>query len=234
MLPKIYNSRMDVDPDYIPEFTDWYKRRHGPDVVSVGMYSAHGYQAVVGSPWICNFYEIPGVEIFDETYDRTRLADQQLDVIVAEKIFNHSLMIYDQVLTEGIPDSVHDDPRRPSLSGTVIGPAVTTIRFDLPDADRSQLLDWYRSEEFPRLRDRLGFCRGRVGFEEGKHTVYPGSEPEIMVMLEWGSVAHAMAEGDAQSVIGRHQAAMGTGLTRAGYHVVRHEYSLRHPQSWVA
>ena len=42
MLPKMYNSRMDVDPDYIPEFTDWYKRRHGPDVVSVGMYSAHG------------------------------------------------------------------------------------------------------------------------------------------------------------------------------------------------
>ena len=133
MLPKVYNSRMDVDPDFVPEFTDWYKRRHGPDVVAVGMYSAHGYQAVVGSPWICSFYEIPGVGVFNATYDRTRMADQQLDVIVAEKIFNHSLMIYDQVLTEGIADSVHDDPHRPSLAGTVIGPAVSTIRFDVPD-----------------------------------------------------------------------------------------------------
>ena len=234
MLPKMYNSRMDVDPDYVPEFTDWYKRRHGPDVVSVGMYSAHGYQAVVGSPWICNFYEIPGAEIFNEAYDRTRMADQQLDVIVAQKIFNHSLMIYEQVLTEGIPDSVHDDPHRPSLAGTVIGPAVTTIRFDLPVTERHRLLEWYRAEEFPRLRGVAGFFRGRVGFEEGKHTVYPGSEPEIMVMLEWGSVAHAMAEGDADDVIGRHQEAMGPGLTRASYHVVRHEYSLRHPDSWVA
>ncbi len=234
MLPKMYNSRMDVDPDYVPEFTDWYKRRHGPDVVGVGMYSAHGYQAVVGSPWICNFYEIPSVEIFNATYDRTRMADQQLDVIVAEKISNHSLMIYDQVLTEGIADSVHDDPDRPSLAGTVIGPAVSTIRFDVPDADRPSLLEWYRTVEFPRLRGTAGFLRGRVGFEEGKHTVYPGSEPQIMVMLEWASVAHALDEGDEDRVIGRHQDAMGAGLTRPSYHVVRHEYSLRHPDLWVA
>ena len=234
MLPKMYNSRMDVDPDYIPEFTDWYKRRHGPDVVSVGMYSAHGYQAVVGSPWICNFYEIPGVEVFNETYDRTRMADGQLDVIVAEKISNHSLMIYDQVLTEGIPDSVHDDPHRPSLAGTVIGPAVTTIRFDVPDDERAGLLEWYRLEEFPRLRGSRGFVRGRVGFEEGKHTVYPGSEPQIMVMLEWGSVAHAQADGDPEVVVGRHRQALGVGLSRPSYHLVKHEYSLRHPEAWVA
>lgn len=234
MLPKMYNSRMDVDPDYIPEFTDWYKRRHGPDVVSVGMFSAHGYQAVVGSPWICNFYEIPGVEIFDETYDRTRLADQQLDVIVAEKIFNHSLMIYDQVLTEGIPDSVHDDPSQPSLAGAVIGPAVTTFRFDLSASDRQSLLDWYQTEEFPRLRELEGFFRGRVCFEEGKHTVFPGSEPQIMVMLEWGSVNHALAAGDEGGVIDRHQEGLGRDLARPSYHVVKHEYSLRHPQSWVA
>ena len=201
--------------------------------VSVGQYSAHGYQAVVGSPWICNFYEIPGIEIFGEVYDRMRASDPQLDVVIAEKIFNHSLMIYDQVLTEGIPDSVHDDPHRPSLAGALVGPAVTTIRFDLPAAKRSRLLEWYRAEEFSRLRLLPGFFRGRVCFEDGKHTVYPGSEPEIMVMLEWGRVSYAMAEGDAESVIGRHQEAMGPLLTRPSYHVVRHEYSLRHPESWV-
>ena len=230
----MYNSRMDVDPDYIPEFTDWYKRRHGPDAVSVGQCSAHGYQAVVGSPWICNFYEIPGIEIFGEIYDEMRVSDPQLDLIIAEKISNHSLMIYDQVLTEGIPDSVHDDPYRPSLAGALIGPAVTTIRFDFPDPDRPGLLEWYRTEEFPRLRGLPGFFRGRVCFEDGKHTVYPGSEPEIMVMLEWGRVSHAKEEGDTETVIGRHREAMGPGLTRPSYHVVKHEYTLRHPGSWVA
>ncbi len=80
------------------------------------------------------------------------------------------------------------------------------------------------------MRDLLG----QVGFEEGKHTVYPGSEPPIMVMLEWGSLPHARADGDAEAVIGRHREALGSGFSRPSYHLVKHECSLRHPEAWVA
>ncbi len=230
MLPKIYNSRMDVDPEYVPKFVDWYKSPHGPDVVGAGFYSANGYQAVVGSPWICNFYEISGVDIFGPRYDAARNADDELGIIVAEKISNHSLMIYDQAFTEGIPASVFDDPDQPSIASAIIGSAVTTVRFD--GIDRKAVLDWYHHSEFPRLRGENSFFRGRVCFEEGKHPVYPGNEPDVAIILEWGNVADARAQGGADDVLGRHSTALGN-LDRASYHVVKHEYSLRHPDKWV-
>ena len=232
MIPKMYNSRMDVETAYVPTFVDWYKVRHGPDAVGVGQYSANGYQAVVGSPWICNFYEIIGIELFDEKYDRMRASDPDLDEIVTKRISNHSLMIYDQVLTEGIPDSANDDPDRPSLSSALTAPAVSTIRFD-PGNAVDRVVEWYRDVEFPRLRSAAGFVRGRVCVEDGKHPVYPGTEPPLQIILEWGRVPDAIGQGGPEDVLGRHRDALGQ-LDRASYNVVRHEYTLRHPDSWAA
>ena len=94
MLPKIYNSRMDVDPDYIPEFTDWYKRRHGPDVVSVGMYSAHGYQAVVGSPGSWQLLLDPGSGAFQCRHTIGPNGRSAVGLLIPSRsIFNHSLVI---------------------------------------------------------------------------------------------------------------------------------------------
>jgi len=63
-LPTIYTARSDVETANLARVEDWYARRHAPDLIRAGFYSAQVYYSEVGTPRICNLYEIPGPDLF--------------------------------------------------------------------------------------------------------------------------------------------------------------------------
>ena len=68
MQPKIYISRMDVVEEYRSDFFAWCKNRHWPDLIGAGFFSANGYESVTGGPFVCNIYEIEGIDVFYNKY----------------------------------------------------------------------------------------------------------------------------------------------------------------------
>ena len=62
--PTIYTARSDVETANLARVEDWYARRHAPDLIRAGFYTAQVYYSEVGTPRICNLYEIPGPELF--------------------------------------------------------------------------------------------------------------------------------------------------------------------------
>jgi hypothetical protein len=51
-LPTIYTARSDVDAAHLARVEDWYARRHAPDPVRAGFYTAQAYYSEVGSPLV--------------------------------------------------------------------------------------------------------------------------------------------------------------------------------------
>jgi hypothetical protein len=97
MLPKLYITRTDVPDHWADEFVTSRGSRHLPDLVDVGFYGANGYQAALGGPWSLNICEILGGEVFGQRHNTAREEDPRIPIIMAEKVCNHSLTIYDHV-----------------------------------------------------------------------------------------------------------------------------------------
>lgn len=229
-LPLIYVSRMEVSESYFDDFMTWCKMRHWPDVLGVGFLSANGYLCVSGAPRICNVYEIPGVEVFSSAYDAVRANDEQLKVIVAEKISKHSLTVYSQVLTHGLPQI----PSRsfPSLSQSWSCPAMSSARFDLSteavDAARLRGMQ----DIFSDLALDTRLLRARFLKESSKHPTYPSPEPAWSVLIEWADLAGA--ENGVLALADALKSHFGISMTRLQLNAGQGVFSLRHPSRWKA
>ena len=232
LQPKIYISRMDVVEEYRSDFFAWCKNRHWPDLIGAGFFSANGYTSVTGGPFVCNIYEIPGVEVFLNGYESVRSNDEQLKVIVSQMISNHSLTVYDQLTsfaTSG--DTVQQITDKPMLRDSVMGPAVLVIRFEARDLKTSDVLDFFRAMFFPRLAAYGGFIRGRLLRQAGKHPVYPSTQSEWCVVVEWASLADASRrEVLLSNIIAETGSVVKFGeiLENVGKHVC----SIRNPDTW--
>lgn len=228
MLPKIYMSRMDVEEAYLDKFGAWCKCRHWPDLVNVGFHSANGYLSEVGGPRSCNVYEIPGVEVFSPEYAQIREVDEELKIIVTEKISNHSLTVYDQVATQGIPDS--DGRSGPSLAQSWSCPAMSALRFEVPETRDDEVVALHRHDVFGSLAQQPSFLRARLLREAEKHPTYPSPEPRWALLVEWADLDAAVAhEAAAAAAVEGH---FGADASRVLFNAARHVFSLRNASGW--
>src|SRR5262245_7649342 len=206
-LPTIYTARSDVESANLARVEDWYARRHAPDLIRAGFYTAQVYYSEVGAPRICNLYEIPGPELFTtQAYRDVAAKDAEGPAVIA-LLTSRSNTIYDQVLTVNVPGASADWAGG-GRAGAVTAPVVSTARFDLPPADEAALLDWYRSREFPRLQRQPGFMAGRVCRQGGPHPVAPSRDPRWFVINEWDGVMTALADDTPREALARHEMAL--------------------------
>jgi hypothetical protein len=232
LLPDIYVTRMEVPEHFRAEFTAWYNTRHGPDAVDLDKYSAHSYHSVVGAPWICNLYEVPGTEVLGTPkYTERHEADDLLPKVM-ENIQGHSATIYRQVATANIPDRARDDPSRPSLAGAISAPAISTLRLEVAESSVDEFLDWYQAKEFPRLSSRAGFLRARLARVNGFHPWHPSDEPEWIAITEWAAMQDAVGSDEPENVIDRHDDRFGDAVSRLAYTVGTHQFTLLNPSLW--
>lgn len=232
MQPKIYISRMDVVEDYQKDFFAWCKNRHWPDLIGAGFFSANGYSSIMGEPLVCNIYEIPGIEVFLNKYESVRGNDEQLKIIVGQKISNHSLTVYDQLMSFSTGDDLaRQITDRPSLRDSVIGPAVLVIRFEAKDMKAKDVLNFFKSSYFPRLAAHGGYVRGRLLRQIEKHPVYPSTQSEWCVVVEWASLSDACRDEVLLSKI--MSDTENTGLfSDLLENVAKHVCSIRNPDAW--
>ncbi len=234
MLPLLYVVRMDVEDGYLDEFVKWYDTRHGPDLIDTGFHSCNAYHSVVAGPFICNVYEVPDLEIFSsDAYVDVRRRDTQLVNEVLGKISNHSNTTYAQVLTAGVPQSALEPADRPSRRGAVTSPVVSTLRLDVAGGAEERFLSWYRDGEASRQADRPGFVAGRVGHQNGKHPLFPSSQPDWIVLTEWATVDEAVADGDPVAVASRYREALGPDVSNLEYNVAALSATLLNATNWT-
>jgi hypothetical protein len=186
-LPTLYAARSDVRAEDLPRVEKWYADRHAPDLLGAGFYSSHVYYSEVGSPLICNLYEIPGAALFDtDAYRAVAARDVEGPAVIA-LMTNRSNTIYAQVLTAGVPA-----PARSWATGDRTGalgaPCIATVRFEAPAGAEGRLLEWYRAEELPRQAARPGFRAARVCRRDGRHPTAPTRDPGWFVITEWDRV----------------------------------------------
>ena len=234
MLPLLYVVRMDVEDDYLDEFVKWYDTRHGPDLIGTGFHSCNAYHSVVGGPLICNVYEVPDLAIFSsDAYVDVRRRDTQLVNEVLRKISNHSNTTYAQVQTVGVPEAALSAGDCPSRRGAVSSPVVSTLRLDIADGAEGRFLSWYRAAEGSRQTDSPGFIAGRVGRQNGKHPLFPSSQPDWIVLTEWATVDEAVEDGEPDAVAGRYREALGSDVTNLSYNVATLSATLLNATNWT-
>ena len=234
MLPLLYVVRMDVEDDYLDEFVKWYDTRHGPDLINTGFHSCNAYHSVVGGPFICNVYEVPDLEIFSsDAYVDVRRRDAQLVNEVLHKISNHSNTTYAQVLTAGVPESALEPADRPSRRGAVTSPVVSTLRLDVAGGSEERFLGWYREVEAARQAECGGFIAGRVGRQDGKHPLFPSSQPDWIVLSEWATAGEAIADGGPEAVTDRYGEALGSDVSNMSYNVAVLSATLLNATNWT-
>jgi hypothetical protein len=224
-LPTIYTARSDVDAVHLARVEEWYARRHAPDLIRAGFYTAQVYYSEVGAPRICNLYEIPGPGLFQTPEYRDVAANDPDGPGVIALLTHRSNTIYDQVLTVNVPAG-SPDPTPGIPAGGVTAPVISTVRVDLPVADDGALLEWYRTREFPRLQDRPGFRAGRLCRQGPAHPTAPSRDPRWLVISEWDDVVAAMADGAVTDVMARHEAPFPGLLSRLSYNVGRRHFRL--------
>ncbi len=136
-LPTIYTARSDVETAHLARVEDWYARRHAPDLIRAGFYTAQVYYSEVGTPRICNLYEIPGPDLFvTQGYRDVAAKDTEGPAVIA-LLTSRSNTIYDQVLTVNVP-AVDVDWAAGGRAGGVVAPALSTVRFELRGGGRGR------------------------------------------------------------------------------------------------
>jgi hypothetical protein len=227
-LPVLYTARSDVAEADLPRVEAWYANRHGPDLIRAGFYTATVYYSEIGAPLVMNLYEVPSPEIFTTpAYREVAARDTEGPAIIA-LLTSRSNTMYDQVVTVGVPP-VERDWAAGGRAGAVDAEALTTVRFDLPEADEPALLRWYQDHEFPRLRRRRGFRAGRLCRRGPPHPVAASHDPRWLVVNEWTSLAEALDDGSADEATGRHADHLGDRLGRLAYNVGRRHLRLTRP-----
>jgi hypothetical protein len=227
-LPTIYTARSDVDGAHLARVEDWYARRHAPDLIRAGFYTAQVYYSEVGAPRICSLYEIPGPQLFATPGYRDVAAKDTEGPPVIALLTSRSNTIYDQVLTVNVP-APPIEWSEGGRGGGVAAPALSTVRFDVQEVDDGAVIEWYRSREFPRLQGQPGFQAGRLCRQGPPHPVAASHDPRWFVINEWANAVAAMADGSTPEVLARHEGGLRSRLRRFAYNVGHRRFRLAGP-----
>lgn len=126
---KIYLARMQCEPDFVNQFTEWYANKHTVDLLEAGFLSCQYYHCNVGYPNVCNIYEIPGAEIFSaNVYQHARKIDDDRPKVLSH-ITDRTNTVYEP-LCALLPDQ-GGGVGSEVLVGDIDAPAVALVFFDL-------------------------------------------------------------------------------------------------------
>ena len=172
---KLYTSEMDLAPEHIDAFVQWYAFRHAPDIYQIGFDVCTSYRGVAGDMNILDLYEIDSVDIFDTPqYRGVAQLDPYSAPILANRI-DKAHSIYSQVFVT---------PPPVDMRALLNADWISVERFDYAGTDSAALLDYLQSGEAERVllagakRVRL-VCRTKAG---PKHL---SNRPHWMLLTEW-------------------------------------------------
>ena len=177
--PLVYMIRADITEDYVDDHHAWYARRHAPDLMAAGFWSARGYDSSV-SPILWNVYEVPDVAIFSsDAYNGGHKADPFLEIAV-KKLSGRTVSLYTQL------QSVERGGRPQERMTTLRGPVLATLRFDTT-ADAAAVERWFAERVVPMHRDAPGIRTVRLWEQREQHPKWPTTEPRWSIGVEWAS-----------------------------------------------
>jgi len=215
-LPPLYVVCFDMESEFLPTFLAWYARKHAPEVIGVGFWSARSYEALDADQALWDVYEIPDTNIFDgPRYQSMSNSDAGVEEALSH-ISNRSVTLYDQV---GVAESAQALPR---FGGRVL----SAVRFEV-DLPAAEVVERYESEYLRALRGRDGVVSGRLCQRSPRqHPWWPSNEPEWCGVVEWVSEEAAQATYHREAASEAHESLFGDGLSRLSYNLIRRHYGL--------
>lgn len=140
--------RADFSPEYMEEHHNWYARRHAPDLMSAGFWSARGYDSPT-SPILWNIYEVPGAAIFaSDAYNNSHRADPFLETAV-KHLKGRTVSLYTQIRAVG------GGGTELLRCSTLRGPVLTSLRFE-SGAEPATVDAWFQDKIVPAHRGVAG------------------------------------------------------------------------------
>lgn len=173
MKPYIYITRWNTKETFEEKRRDWFRRKKGPELISLGFLSARCFNGDA-FPQGCNLYEVDDLKIFD----RPDYLDTRNDPFVPEvmQTFNYnSKTFYDQVV---VTDTGGNDL---TPIPTLAGGAVSLLYFDAPDA--GAVAAWFRTAVIGAGGE--GVRTFRLWDETGEHPQKTLKEPRWCAAIEW-------------------------------------------------
>ncbi len=215
--PLVYMIRADFAPEYMDEHHAWYARRHAPDLVGAGFWSARGFDATT-SPILWNVYEIPDVAIFSsEAYNGAHRADPFLETAV-KHLKGRTVSVYAQLrIVDGNGVAAARYP-------TLRGPVLASLRLETA-ADDAAVRAWFDAQVLPRHRGIAGVRSVRLWEQREAHPKWPSTEPRWSVGVEWDAEG-AAAAADARGLLRAAAQAGDLHATLAKVDVVTKRYAL--------
>lgn len=189
--PLIYITRGNLPDDFEEAHHEWYARRHAPEVLGCGFWSARGYDSD-GIPKMCNIYEVPNVDIFSTPQYREMRKNDPFVPIAVSKLHGLTASIYSQIeVVDSEGAAIRQIP-------TVTGGAISFLRFD--DGDEARTKAWFTKNVVDRFKSAKGLQRMRLLDQRQEHPLFPRKEPQWLVFVEWESEG-AMKAADAKNVL---------------------------------
>lgn len=182
----VYAARMDVDDDFLERFEQWYRDKHGPDLLRSGFFSCVAYHAIVGSPLVHNLYHIPSADIFESPkYQsaRTPVEDPQRPEVLSH-VSNRSNTPYRQAITEGVSSA------SPIVAEFVVGIECSTVS---PDDDALGHVEAFARSLAPAVQ------AWRLCVRDGIHPANPQRPWHAFVVLECATLDEARAAFEVAS-----------------------------------
>jgi hypothetical protein len=176
----IYITRGNLPEDFEDAHHEWYARKHAPEVLGAGFWSARGYDAE-GIPKMCNIYEVPNLDVFSSTQYREMRKNDPFVPIAVSKLHGLTASVYSQIRI--VDRKGADVQRAPTVSGKSIG----FLRFD--DEDDARVKAWFQTNIVNRLKGVDGLQRIRLLEQRQQHPLFPRKEPQWCVFVEWESKA---------------------------------------------
>ena len=176
--PLVYMVRADLVEDFIEDHHAWYARRHAPDVLAAGFWSARGYDSPV-TPHMWNIYEVPNVALFSsEAYTSSHKNDPFVAVAVT-KLLGRTVSVYTQV------SAVDAAGKALAKIPTIRGPGLTSLRFDTT-ADAAAIEAWFARVVKAHV-GLPGVRTIRLWEQREQHPKWASAEPRWSVGVEWES-----------------------------------------------
>jgi hypothetical protein len=215
--PLVYMVRADLDDDYVEPHHAWYARKHAPDNMGAGFWSARGYDSAE-SPVMWNIYEVPDVAIFSsEAYNAGHRSDPFLATAVG-KLKGRTVSLYTQL------DVAAGDGRKLEPIPTVRGPSLTSLRFDSA-ASPAAIAAWFRERVIRGHLGVAGVRTVRLWEQRESHPKWPSVEPRWSVGVEWAA-QDAIRAADGRGLLATAAAEPAVAATNVKVDAIWKRYAL--------
>ena len=172
---KLYTSELDIAPEHLDAFVQWYAFRHAPDIYQIGFDVCTSYRSVAGDMTILDLYEIDSVDIFDTPrYRAIAPADPYFNDVLQHRT-NKAHSVYSQVFVAPTPVDA-----RALLNADWI----SVERFDHAGPDDDALVRFLASAEAERIL-LAGAKRVRLAHRTKAGPKHVSDRPHWMLLAEW-------------------------------------------------